>query len=111
MLSRQLAHARLGPTQLVTQPARHLLFGRRLLNKNLKRQSDFHNSFDPNSYLVAIKKFQRETQGVRKGTIEFENIRNKIYEQLRNEKATQLEQEAQEAGNFVKAIRKENIAS
>jgi hypothetical protein len=38
-------------------PSRGIFFGRRLLNKPLKRQSNYTHNFDPNDYLAAMKKF------------------------------------------------------
>jgi hypothetical protein len=42
---------------LLTINRRSIFFGRRLLNKPLKKQSNFEHSYDPTAYLVAMKDF------------------------------------------------------
>ena len=64
-----------------------LFFGRRLLNKPLKKQSNFSHDYDQTEYLRAMKEFQLRTRGVRKGSAEFESIRNEIYSKLREDKS------------------------
>ena len=63
-----------------------LFFGRRLLNKPLKKQSNFSHDFDQAKYLVAMKEFQMKTRGVRKDSEEYDSIRNQIYAKLREDK-------------------------
>ena len=51
-----------------------------------------------------MKKFMKETRGVRKGTNEYETIRNNIYAQMRQEKIDQQENAKKMAGGHVQAI-------
>ena len=82
--------------KLVNTQTRSFLFGTRLLNKPLKRQSNFDHGYDPNSYLLAMKGFMKETRGVRQGSAEYESIRNKVYSKLREEKVSEREEQLKE---------------
>lgn len=44
-------------SNLVFNPCRQIFFGRRLLNKPLKKQSNFEHNYDHETYLLAMKKF------------------------------------------------------
>lgn len=57
---------------LIYTSKRSFLFGRRLLNKPMNRQSNFIHNYDPNDYLIAMKKFQVKTRGMLKNTKEYE---------------------------------------
>lgn len=81
-------------SSLVQLPTRGLFFGRRLLNKPLKRQGHFKHSYDSESYLLALKKFQKMTRGVVKGSSEYDELRNQVYAELRQQKQDQKAKDA-----------------
>lgn len=56
---------------------------RRLLNKPVKKESNIQHMYDEDSYIRAIKKFQKETRGFIPGSQAYDQIRNKIYQELR----------------------------
>jgi hypothetical protein len=58
----------------------------RLKNKPLKRQQDYTHDYSEENYIKAMKKFQIETRGMLKDSVEFTAVRNKIYSELRQEK-------------------------
>lgn len=74
------------------------------MNKPLKRQSNFEHNYAANDYLMAMKQFMIKTRGVRKGTPEYEAIRNEIYSDLRTQKAINDAQKIKDAGGHSKAI-------
>lgn len=80
---------------LSTQNRQMFMMGR-LLNKSVKRQSDYEHSYDEADYLKALKKFQVESRGMLKDSQEYTRIRNKIYAELRVQKS-QIEAEARKA--------------
>ncbi len=60
---------------------------KRMLNKPIKKQSLQKHNYDEDTYLRAMKKFQKESRGLLKGSPEYDSIRNKIYGELRQQKA------------------------
>lgn len=56
---------------------------KRLQNKPVKRESLNKHNYDEDSYIRAMKKFQKEARGLLKGSPEYDAIRAKIYGELR----------------------------
>ncbi|CDW79426.1 UNKNOWN [Stylonychia lemnae] len=63
-----------------------------MLNKPVKKDSDIRHNYDEDTYLKALKKFTKESRGLTPGTQEHTNIRNKIYAELREQKAKEAQQ-------------------
>ncbi len=60
---------------------------RRLLNKPVKKESQNKYDYDEDSYLKAMKKFQKEARGLLPGSPEYDAIRSKVYGELRIDNA------------------------
>ncbi|TNV77646.1 hypothetical protein FGO68_gene3438 [Halteria grandinella] len=73
------------PQPLTTFPQRSILFMRRLQNKTVRKESTNRHNYDEDTYLKAMKKFQREARGLVPGTNEYVMVRNKIYGELRRD--------------------------
>ena len=58
---------------------------RRLQNKSARKDSNNRHNYDEDTYLKAMKKFQREARGLVPGTHEYVMVRNKIYGELRRD--------------------------
>lgn len=77
------------------QPSRSIIFMRRLQNKPVKKDSNIRHNYDEDTYIKAMKKFQREARGLVPGTHEYNSVRNMVYSELRDnrykeEKGTSL---------------------
>lgn len=60
---------------------------KRMMNKPVKKESLQKHNYDEDTYIKAMKKFQKESRGLLKDSPEYDNIRNKIYGELRMNKA------------------------
>lgn len=76
----------------VRVPRRSIIFMRRLQNKAVKRESNNQHSYDEDTYILAMKRFQKEARGLVPGTPEYTAVRNKIYSELRQQKAMESKQ-------------------
>jgi len=76
----------------VRVPRRGIIFMRRLQNKAVKRESNNQHNYDEDTYILAMKRFQKEARGLVPGTPEYTAIRNKIYSELRQQKAMENKQ-------------------
>ena len=58
--------------QMLYTPSRNIFFGKRLLNKPMKRQSnEWTNTIDDETYVKAMKKFQKDTRGILPTSVEY----------------------------------------
>lgn len=71
---------------------------RRLQNKPVRKEGNNQHNYDEDTYIQAMKKFQREARGYVPGTPEYTSVRNKIYSELRNNKSMQNQQIHMEGG-------------
>lgn len=58
-----------------------------------------------------MKEFQKKTRGIVKGSDEFENVRNQIYNTLRKEQQDERDAISAQKGGHMAAIKSENILS
>ena len=70
----------------------------------MKKQNDYAHSYDSVEYTKAMKNFQRETRGIRKGSDQYEAIRNMHYQKLREEKMKAMNKMKKVAGGHVDMI-------
>lgn len=79
---------------LFQYPERNILFLRRLQNKPVKRQSNNQHQYDDEEYIKAMKKFQKEARGIVPGSKEYDEIRNTIYRELRQNRFKKVNDQA-----------------
>ena len=95
-------HLSSSPSLVSLAPRRDIFFFRRLLNKQIKPRSDIvEKQYDQRQYISAMKKFQKESKGMLPDSPEWNEVRNRIYSELRQKKYQAQHQQTLARGQTV----------